>query len=102
MKRDRKILYKSVESNLLEARVDFIYIEDSNFFFTHILLDSTQYEIWTNSDSKGEDKILLMGIERGKVLHTENITNHKMFLSFAKEHQFVDLIRDYKLNKIIN
>ena len=102
MKKDRAILYKSVVNHgLFEKRVDFVYIEDSDIYFSHILLDSIQSEIWDKSNSEGEEKIILMGIERNKTIQTEIITDHKELNDFISKNDMIDKIRDYKLNQII-
>lgn len=102
MKKDRAILYKSVVNHsFFEKRVDFIYIEDSDIYYSHILLDSTKSEIWDKSNSEGEEKIILMGIERNKTIQTEVITEHKELNDFISKSNIIDKIRDYKLNQII-
>lgn len=98
MKKDRVIVYKDSSS---EPHLVFIYIEDFDFYFAHLSLDSIQSEIWQKSNSEERDRIILMSIERNKAIQTELITNHEKINEFIKSNDIIDKIRDYKLNQII-
>jgi hypothetical protein len=101
MTRDN-ILYFSVNKNhIKEMVINFIYFgDDGQFYFSHLIFDSIQYQIFKNSNDK--DLIILKGIEKGKCIETENITNYKELNHFIGKEIPLQKLRNLKINKIIN
>lgn len=95
------ILYFRKSNHKDGFAINFIYYgDDCQFYYSHLLFDSVQYEIFEKSNDK--EGIILKGIEKGRCLETENITNNPTFSKFIKKNSLLDKVRDIKINKIIN
>lgn len=94
------ILYYRKSDHIKGKTINFIYYgDDGQFYYSHLLFDSVQYEIFDNSENK--EDIILKGIEKGKCFQTENITN-QINLDTIKTFDILEKVRDIKINKIIN
>lgn len=101
MTKDNILYYRKTNYGIDESVINFIYYGDDNqLYFSHILFDNIQYEIFEKSNNKEE--IILKSIEKGKCYETENITNLPNITESLKSFGILDKVRDIKINKIIN
>lgn len=102
LKRDNIIFFESIFiPNSLENTINILYIDDDfKFYFTKLILDNVQYEIFSNSRDK--EGILLKSIELCKTFEKQPIKDNILLSEFIQKNGLVEKIRDLKLNKIIN